>query len=272
MKILALVGLVLAGVNDDGSPCYIGNCWNNNTELVNWTASNSTGAPVWADDGSVGITFELFYERKLELPPLDGYWAKRHFNYRLVTQKIGESKQYLTGIQKGRPLQDYLFFIKSAGYALVKIYDDIKMQITDYKVGVDGSFTVLPASYYIPSPDGKLLSSLSCNQSSCSLAFLDSQSLNAVGNSFSLNLSGTQSTRWTSRNQFIVSDASNHSYSIDPFGNAVDIPLSVCFGAQTTSSKINTNGDIIGITRDWFFNERMSVIGKASVSEKFDCK
>ncbi|KAJ3319847.1 hypothetical protein HDV06_005897 [Boothiomyces sp. JEL0866] len=268
MKISLLAGVALAGVNDNGSPCYIGNCWNNHTELASWILSG----PVWSDDGTVGMNFELTYERKLEIPPLDVFWAERNFYYRLVTQKIGGQKQYLTGLQKGRPSIDYLYFMKSAGYALVKIYDDVKMVTTDYKVGTDGTFTSLPPADYIPSPNGQVLSSLNCGDSSCALNFVDSKSLKTVGNPFTFNITAYPTVRWTSGNELVVSDLTANSFSINPFGNLTSTPIPTCLGVATTSSKINSNGDLIGVTTNWLFGDNMAVVGKASVSQKFDCK
>ncbi|KAJ3273959.1 hypothetical protein HDV01_003629 [Terramyces sp. JEL0728] len=272
MKFLSLAGLALAGANDDGSACYIGNCWNNHTELVNWQLSNSTGGPVWADDGSMGITFELQYERKLEIPPLDVYWRTRKFHYRLVTQPIGGKKQYLTALQKGRPEYDILYFMKSAGYAIVKIYNEETFQMEDYKVGLDGSFTALRSGLYVPSPDGKLLSALNCDVGYCNLTFTEAQTLTAVGNQFSLNLTEARSVRWTSQENIEISDLGQDSYLVNPFGSATSISIPTCFGTATTSSKINANGDVLGIKKDWLLNENLAIIGKAAVSQKFDCK
>ncbi|KAI8911549.1 hypothetical protein EDD86DRAFT_264007 [Gorgonomyces haynaldii] len=286
MLALLLTAVKAFGTNDDGSRCYIGNCWFNHTEVMDWTYDNAIeGTPAWANDGSVAIGIEETYERKLEIPPLQGWFSKRNFYYRLFTQKPKGKKTYLTTLNKGQPSLDTLYFMKSAGYVLLIENKDGASTVLKY--GLDGTVKpVVSGTFFgnvpttVPSPNGTVLAQLACNTYDadtgaaldpypCQLAFVDAVNLKTISTSnFDLkHPENFRLTRWTADDQFIVTDRNETAFSVDPYGKPVSIPLPKCTGAATTSSKVNAKGELVGVK-----NGNLAVVGTVPVEKRFNCQ
>ncbi|KAJ3314644.1 hypothetical protein HDV04_005650 [Boothiomyces sp. JEL0838] len=302
--IAAPAGGLFGGVNDDGSPCYFGNCWFDHSEVLH--GYGYTGAPAWSDDGTMVAGIEVTYQRKLKFPTIDtGMWVTRNDRYRVFVQKLGAlTKTYVNKLTPGDVDASSLIFLKSAGYILYNEYSSgplgfqlvklslngVRTEINDNNYGDNSGY---PKPIYVPSTDGSQIARVYCPDRApvngtwidflpvpCDVKLLDAQSLSVKSSSkFSLqyntklgdqlNLLGIFIHRWTSQGNLIVSDGNKTSFSVSPSGIATSVPLDRCYGLSSKSGRVNANGDLLDL--DMFGN--IAIMERnVSPSYRFDCK
>ncbi|KAJ3324726.1 hypothetical protein HDV06_005984 [Boothiomyces sp. JEL0866] len=291
-------GGLFGGVNDDGSPCYFGNCWYDHSEVLH--GYGYTGAPAWSDDGSMVAGIEVTYQRKLKFPTIDtGIWTTRNDRYRIFIQNLGDlTKTYVNELTPGNVDSSSLMFQKQAGYILYNEYSSgplgfqlvrlslkgVRTEINDNNYGDNSGY---PKPIYVPSPDGSLLARVYCPDRApvngnwidflpvpCDVKLLDAQSLvvktsskfdlqynTKLGDQF--NLLGIYIHRWTSLGNLVVSDGNKTSFSVTPSGVATSAPLDTCFGLSSKSGRVNSNGDLLDL--DMFGSIAIAERNKMSV-------
>jgi hypothetical protein len=181
------------------------------------------GEPAWANDGSndaLGVWTQ--YERKLGDGSDDPFaFAKRNFQWQLFSVTPGRSTPAANGAawRSGEAVEVY--YMKSAGYALVKVLDRDNARLDFYRAPLGGGAPVWLASQdiasmndplgyngdvreVVPSPDGLLAADVLCHVSDsdgnggfflqahppCTVRFLDMQSatVTQAGQTFTLTL------------------------------------------------------------------------------------
>lgn len=148
--------------------------WHPHTET--WESSEPyRGAPAWSDDGTDAAGIRLRYERRVSFPPLQGWWAKRNFSFRVFIQEPGSWSEVFLHDEElaGRPTSLYVMSETDTrpGYVLVERFDDEAFETETLRVGLDGEITSVvrtplgPSSTppdVVPSPDGNVLASVAC--------------------------------------------------------------------------------------------------------------
>ncbi|KAJ3273249.1 hypothetical protein HDV01_004607 [Terramyces sp. JEL0728] len=300
----AFAGGLFGGVNDDGSPCWIGNCWFDHSEVLH--GYGYTGAPAWSDDGSMVAGIEVTYQRKLTFPTIDtGLWTTRDYRYRIFTKKLGDlSKSYVNKLTPGNVDSSSLMFQKAAGYVLYNEYssgplgfqlvkltlDGVRTEINDDLYGDNSGF---PKPVYVPSTDGSLIARVYCPDRApvngqwtdflpvpCDIKLLDAKSLSIKSKTnfdlqyntklgSQLNILGIYIHRWTSSGNLVVSDGNKTSFSVTQGGAVTSIPLDTCYGLSSKSGRVNAKGDLLDL--DIFGNIAIAEKNVAPMN-RFDCK
>jgi hypothetical protein len=110
------------GKQENGWPCLdVGSGWCKTSETLD-AVDPVAGPPVWADDGSEGLGVVLTYERQVQFPPLQGWWSKRNFSFRIFRQNPGKAGQAFVVDAPLAGQVTSLHWMKRAGYILVGRY------------------------------------------------------------------------------------------------------------------------------------------------------
>ncbi len=288
------------GTNNDGGACLPpANCWVKHKEIQE-NAHPYLGSPAWSEDGARAAAVELSYERQIQFPPLQGWWSKRNFSFRLFTQRPNSWRWNYVGDRAipGNPLT--LYFMKKAGYFLVNRY--VEYDGMDYvRVAHDGSWVAFAQTDFssglvnrqvIPSPDGSVLVDATCRPRNdvltdgvlgtqplrpvpCSVQFLDSQTLEPTGARFDVELDKDLPAdaeelswvTWTPASTVVVTDHQSRAVELTVLGDAQDIAVPACKGPTTTSSRVAANGTTIGIS--WGMIRKT---GTADAGGRFGCR
>jgi hypothetical protein len=259
------------GTNDDGSPCYFGNCWTDHSELVHWVSPSEEGSPVYSSDGTLTAAIEQTYERQISFPPLQGWFNKRKFRYRIVVQDPATKKKtYMNPMSIGQPSLDYLFYMKQGTleYALINVFQEYVgtvLKISNQGMQVVGNSTDSDFRFltYVPSRDASQIARISCDpylvtrvnntaqyefapSSPCQVEFMDAATLettNRINITLASNPAVTGTTPlhyWSLKGSLVLSDQNTTTVAIDPTTSKVEnIPLQECKAPRTSSSQVN---------------------------------
>jgi hypothetical protein len=236
------------------------------------------GAPAWADDDRDAAGIELHYQRKLSVPPLQGWWDKRNFSFRpFIQDPDGGSKQFLTtGRLEGQPIT--LDYMRSDGYVLITRFLADAGTIDVVRVGLDGAVLTAASTpigadrQVVPSPDGGVIADVRCQSWSetgdgaggivvepldparCTVALLDGATLTTVGPTRAGTLAWPEpgqpplvTAQWTPAGRLIV-HAQTSAFALVLMGAATAVPVPACQGPQTTSSKVASDGRRVGVS------------------------
>lgn len=260
-------------------------------ELVWWHWHTETwasldpyrGGPAWADDDSDAASVELRYQRRLSLPPLQGWWDRRDFSFRpFVQTPDGGGKRFVVDAPlAGQPI--WLDYVKSEGYLLVARFVPEVGGTEVLRIGLDGAVAPLAAEPtpwlvsrdVVPSPDGGVLADVRCtlwdevtgdgvtqivplDPAACAVTFLDAATLAPVGGVATAPLAWPSPgqppvivARWTPAGALVVAaDTSAFEATLDGAASAVPVPA--CRGPQTTTSKVASDRRRVGV--GWFGN------------------
>jgi hypothetical protein len=278
---------LFGGQNDDGSPCWnLPTCWWPHRELAE-SFDVYRGSPAWADDGSDVAVIESHYQRRLSFPPLQGWWDRRDFSFRVaVTEPNARSRAYLTDELPGQAIE--LFHQRGAGYVLVKRFvadtgtlDWLRVDLVDGEAAVVSTQPLGPSVErdVVPAPDGETIAEVSCERFRevpqpdgsisiepvspvpCTARFLDAWTLAEVGQAV-VSLpeeppfvpSGADgATRqlpratWTPAGTLVLTDWAATAFEVAPGSTPAPAAVPTCRGPVTVSGKVSAAGQRIAV-------------------------